>query len=156
MNIEKNLLDAIAKNEVIKLLRGDGEYMVEPYECSPAAQVTDVGRILSKGVYKVYMYNKEIKHIFEESLILMLDSSDFDIYMVCLYILDQLFNEKYGTSPFSLSKNSIVDKLTYRINTRQNSIKKGIKYPNGYVNTFAMTEILRFRKLCKEEYDVMF
>ncbi len=156
MDIEKNLLDAIAKNEVIKFLRGDGKYMVEPYECSPAAQLTDVGRIISKGVYKVYMYNKEIKHIFEESLLLMLDSSDFDIYMVCLYLLEQLFNEKYNISPFTLSKNSIVDKLTYRINTRQNSIEKGIKYPNEYVNTFAMAEIQRFRKLCKEEYDVMF
>ena len=156
MDIEKNLLAAIEKNEIVQFLRGDGEYMIESYECSPAAELTDVGRVLSKGVYKVYTYNKEIRKMFEESLLIMLDNSDFDIYMVCLYILDQLFNEKYGYSPFILSKDLIVTKLTHSIDKRQNTIKGGIKYPNGYMNTFAMAEIERFRKVCKEEYNIIF
>ena len=156
MDIEKNLLAAIEKNEIVQFLRGDGEYMIEPYECSPAAELTDVGRVLSKGVYKVYTYKKEIRKMFEESLLIMLDNSDFDIYMVCLYILDQLFNEKYGSSPFILSKDLIITKLTRSIDKRQNTIKGGIKYPNGYMNTFAMTEIERFRKVCKEEYMIIF
>lgn len=156
MDIEKNLLAAIEKNEIVQFLRGDGEYMIESYECSPAAELTDVGRVLSKGVYKVYTYNKEIRKMFEESLLIMLDNSDFDIYMGCLYILDQLFNEKYGYSPFILSKDLIVTKLTHSIDKRQNTIKGGIKYPNGYMNTFAMAEIERFRKVCKEEYNIIF
>lgn len=156
MNIENMLLRAISKQEIIKFLRGEGAYMVENSQYAPSAGLTDVGKVLSKGIYKIYVYNNSIKLKFEESLLKMIDSSDFDMYLVCLYLISQLFKEKNGLSPFTLSKDLIVKKLSLRINERELYIKKGIEYPNGYINTNAMAEIQRFRMVSQEEYNVLF
>lgn len=156
MDIEKMILNSIIKNEMIIFLRGEGEYMVEASQYAPEAGLTDVGKILSKGIYKIYAYNDNIKQKFEGSLLQMLDMSDFDIYMVCHYLMSQLFKEKNGLSPFILSKDLILEKLSLRINERESYIKKGIEYPKGYINTNAMAEIQRFRMICKEEYNVLF
>lgn len=156
MDIENMLLSAIANKELIKFLRGEGEYMIETSQYAPEAGLTDVGKVLSKGIYKIYTYNNNIKQKFEESLLQMLNNSDFDIYIVCLYLMSQLFKEKNGLSPFALSRNLIAEKLTLRVKEREIDIKNGIEYPNGYVNINAMAEIQRFRRVCKEEYDVLF
>ena len=156
MDIENMLLNAIISNEMIKFLRGEGEYMVEASQYTPEAGLTDVGKVLSKGIYKIYAYDDNIKEKFEKSLLQMLDISDFDIYMVCHCLMSQLSKEKNGISPFVMSKDSILEKLSLKINEREIYFKKGIVYPNGYVNTNAMTEIQRFRMVGKEEYNVLF
>ena len=156
MDIENMLLNAIINNDMIKFLRGDGEYLIETSQYTPEAGLTDVGKVLSKGIYKIYAYNDNVKEKFELSLLKMLDMSDFDIYMVCHYVMSQLFKEKNGLSPFVISKGIILDKLSFKINEREIYLKKGIVYPNGYVNTSAMTEIQRFRMVGKEEYNVLF
>ena len=130
--------------------------MVEASQYTPEAGLTDVGKVLSKGIYKIYAYNDNIKKKFEGSLLQMLDMSDFDIYMVCHYLMSQLFKEKNGLSPFVMSKDIILDKLSLKINEREIYLKKGIVYPKGYVNTNAMNEIQRFRVVGKEEYNVLF
>ena len=130
--------------------------MVETSQYAPEAELTDVGKVLSKGIYKLYMYNDNIEQKFEESLLKMLDMSDFDIYMVCLYLMSQMFKEKNGLSPFVLKKNVIIKNLSLRINERKNYIEKGITYPSGYINTRAMVEIQRFRMVSKEEYGIIF
>ena len=86
----------------------------------------------------------------------MLDYSDFDVYIVCLYLSRQLFKEKNGLSPFKMSKDIIIERLKTRLNEREKDIKSGIEYPNGFVNKFAMQEIERVRLVCKEEYGVLF
>ena len=86
----------------------------------------------------------------------MIDMSDFDIYMVCIYLMSQLFKEKNGISPFKLSKNIILRNLKLKISEREIYIKEGIKYPTGHVNDHAMEEIQRFRIVAKEEYNIIF
>lgn len=156
MDIENMLLNAITSNELIKFLRGEGKYIVEASQYTPEAGLTDVGKVLSKGIYKVYAYNENIKEKFERSLLQMLEMSDFDIYMVCHYLMSQLFKEKNGLSPFVMSKDLILEKLTLKIKERELNFQKGIVYPNGYVNTNAITEIQRFRMISQEEYNVLF
>ena len=156
MNIDDMLLNAIKNNDMIKFLCGEGEYMVETSQYAPEAELTDVGKVLSKGIYKLYRYNDNIEQKFEESLLKMLDMSDFDIYMVCLYLMSQMFKEKNGLSPFVLKKDVIIKNLSLRFNERKNYIEKGITYPSGYINTRAMVEIQRFRMVSKEEYGIIF
>lgn len=156
MNIEQMILKAIDNNEMIKFLRGEGEYLIETSQYTQEAELTDVGKILSKGIYIIYRYDKSIKLRFEEDLLKMIDMSDFDIYMVCIYLMSQLFKEKNGISPFKLSKNIILRNLKLKISEREIYIKEGIKYPTGYVNDHAMEEIERFRIVAKEEYNIIF
>ena len=155
MDIDRMLLKAISQEKTIEFLRGEGEYMIETSQYSPEACITDVSKVLSKGIYKIYESDTRIKEIFEDCLIKMIDTSDFDIYMVCKYLLSQFFKEKNGIAPFILSKDLIVKELKDKLKERKGYISEGIKYPNGCTNTKAKTEIERFRNVFKEEYNVV-
>lgn len=154
MDIIEMTITALKKNEFINLLRGDGEYKIETSQYSPDAELTDVGKILSRGIYKVFEQQREIKMEFENSLLRMLDESNFDFYMVCLYIMSQLFKEKNGLSPFELNKKDIIEKLCDEIIKRKKDIMNGIIYPSGYKNTKAWEDLERFNRVCKEEYQI--
>lgn len=86
---------------------------------------------------------------------LMLDKTDFDVYMVCLYLTSQLFKEKNELSPFIINKNIILKRLSEEIEKRKPNIKNGIAYPSGYKNTKVWEELERINMVCKEEYHVL-
>lgn len=154
IDILKMTLIALERKELINLLRGDMGYMIEPSQYSSGAELTDVGKVLSRGIYKVYNEKSDIKIEYEHSLMMMLDMTDFDVYMVCLYIMSQLFKEKNNLSPFIVSKNNIIEKLGEEISKRKNNILNGIVYPSGYKNEKAWNEIKRFKFICKDEYNI--
>ena len=154
MDILEMTFIALKNNEFTKLLRGEGEYMVETSEYSPDAEVTDVGKVLSRGIYKAFKQQEEVKKKYENGLLEMLDKSNFDVYMVCLYLLSQLFKEENELSPFMLDKKSILDKLSHEVTKRRGEIMDGIIYPSGYKNIKAWDDLERFNTVCKEEYHI--
>lgn len=154
MDIFKMTDIAMQNKQLINLLRGDDEYMIETSQYAPGAELTDVGKVLSRGIYKVYEQQMKIKKEYENSLMQMLDKTNFDVYLVCLYIVSQLFKEKNDLSPFILDKTYILDKLSNEISIRKKDIVGGIVYPSGYVNTKAWDELERFKIVCKEEYQI--
>lgn len=156
MDILKMVYKSLEKDEFIHFLRGDHEYMVESSQYAPGAELTDVGKILARGIYKVYNEEKTIKGEYEKALIAMLDMSDFDVYMVCIYITGQLFKEKNGLSPFYIEKEEIISKLKEELYKRKDQMQREIVYPNGYKNGAAWSEIERFNSVCKMEYNVSF
>lgn len=54
MDILELVYKSLDRDEFISFLRGDHEYMVESSQYAPGAELTDVGKILARGVYKVY------------------------------------------------------------------------------------------------------
>lgn len=156
MDILELVYKSLDRDEFISFLRGDHEYMVESSQYAPGAELTDVGKILARGVYKVYNEKKSIKEEYERALILMLDMSDFDVYMVCLYITSQLFKEKNELSLFYIEKEEIISKLKKELYKRKVQMQDGIVYPSGYKNEAAWSEIERFNSVCKVEYNVSF
>lgn len=154
MNVLEMTNIAFERHEFINFLRGDGEYMIETSQYSPDAEITDVSKVLSQGIYKAYKLRNEIMNEYEKSLMLMLDKSDFDVYLVCVYLVNQLFKEWNGLSPCVIEKNSIFKRLDEEIAKRKSNIKNGIIYPSGYKNIKAWEEMERFNTVCKEEYQV--
>lgn len=156
MDILEMMYKSLGKKEFIEFLRGDKEYMIESSQYSPSVGVTDVGKALSKGVYKAFNDNNSIKKEYEKALLIMLDMSDYDVYMVCLYLTSQLFKEKNELSPFCIDKKEIISKLSGEISKRKSKMQDGIIYPNGYKNNAAWNEIERFNNVWKEEYNISF
>lgn len=154
MDLVEMTCSALEKNEFVKFLRGDKEYMVEPSQYAPGSGTTDVGEVLSRGIYKVYHQNPKIKQEYETALSAMLKMTNFDVYMVCLYLVDQFFDEENDLSPFLMEKDNILLELKKEINRRKLDFQKGIKYPNGYINNYAWVELERFNTVCKEEYNI--
>lgn len=146
--------EAIEKKELNLLLKGDKEYKIEPSQYVPSTEPTDVSKVLSKAVYKAYEIDSSIKGKVEESLLFMLEQTDYDMYIVLLYIMSQLFKEKNKLSPFKMDMSRILPKLGEEIVNRRTNIEKGIIYPDGFIMTVAWDEIERYRCICDEEYGV--
>lgn len=146
--------EAIEKNELCLFLKGDKEYRIETSQYVPSTEPTDVSKVLSDVVYKAYEMDSGIKERVEETLFFMLEQTDYDVYIVILYIMSQLFKEKNGLSPFTLNLSYILPKLREEVIKRRESLKNGIVYPGGFVGKFAWDEMERFRCICKQEYGV--
>lgn len=155
MDILAMLQTALEKDEFIHFLRGNKGYMIEWSQYAPDVELTNVDKVLARGIYKMYKVDPSIKDIYEKSLEKMLDMTDFDVYMVVSYMMSQLFNEKNGMSPFMIERENIIQKMREELNKRKNSITEGIVYPSQYVNKNAWNELERFNIVCKEEYGVM-
>lgn len=155
MDILQMTYRATEKHELIPFLRGEDEYMVEPSQYAPVAELPDVGKILSKGIYRAYKNNLYIKNEFEQALYLMLEMSDYDVYIVCHYLASQFFKEQNKLSPFEIEKQNLLFKLNREIEKRKTSLQNGVVYPNGYQNKKAWDELMHFKNVFKEEYHLI-
>lgn len=132
MDYVELLFQAIKDNELILFLRGDKFYKIEPSQYAPGTQPTDVGRVLSDAIYKGYKIKPDIKEKFEDALLIMLNRTTFDLYVVILYVVSQLFKEKNNLSPFKLEVEEILPKIREEIRNRRTEMEMGIKYSDGY------------------------
>lgn len=105
-------------------------------------------------IYKVYETDSSIKEEFEETLLIMLGETDYDVYVAVLYIMSELFKEKNGLSPFNINISSILPKLKCEVLQREESFKEGIVYSNGFVSSKVWDDLERFNHVCKEEYGI--
>ncbi|WP_443663755.1 hypothetical protein [Clostridium sp.] len=112
MDVEKLVLNAIQNNKFIEFLEGK-EHMDIGHSShfSNLPVPTDWPDILENGIYKIYKDGCEydIKKIFEDSIIDMLDRKAFDIYCAIELWYMQFENEKNDDSPFTLNKELIVN-----------------------------------------------
>lgn len=154
MEYTEMIFEAIKKGELGSLLRGDEGYKLETSQYAPGTEPTDIGKVLSKGIYKAYNVQTNIKESLESVLLCMLGETDFDVYIVVLYIMSQLFKEKNGLSPFKMDMSFILPKLKQEIHKRSDGIMNGVKYPNGFIKKSAWDEFERFNLVCKEEYGI--
>lgn len=154
MEYMNKLIQAMENEEMISFLRGDNFYKIETSQYAPGAEPTDVGKVLSKAIYKIYKKTPKVKEEFERALISMLDGTLFDIYVVTLYIMSQLFKENNNLSPFKLNFEVIIPKLKEKLKTNKEEFQSGIKYPDGFEKKDIWNEIERFDKVCKAEYHI--
>ena len=63
MEVNKLLDEAIKHGEILAFLRGEKEYRIETSQYMPGVEPTDVGKVLSKAIYKEYKENPKIKEI---------------------------------------------------------------------------------------------
>lgn len=155
MDILQMTYEAMNKHEMINFLRGEKEYMVEVSQYAPVAEVPDVGKILSRGIYKAYQDNVQIKSEFEQALHSMLEMSDYDVYIVCLYLASQLFKEKNELAPFKIDTQFFLLKLKAEMVKRKTTLQNGVVYPNGYQNKKVWDEIIRLKDVFREEYNLI-
>ena len=152
MDIIEKMTEARMNGELKMFLCGEGKYQIESSQYTPGVEPTDVGKVLSRAIYKLYNNDPQIKEEYEKVLLSMIMGSAFDVYMVILYVMSQMFKEKNELSPFRLDMHIIFPKLQKVIVEKKEELKKGIVYPNGFFNKFAWMDIERFDRVCKEEY----
>lgn len=151
---ESMFFKAIEKNELKLLLRGDEPYKIDNSQYSPCAETTDVGKVLSRIIYKAYKIQPDIKEEVEMALLEMLQQTNFDVYIVILYVASQLFKEKNELSPFKLNMTPILANIKFEVEKRKKEFKQGIIYPSGFTNSNIWNDIERFNRVSQEEYNI--
>lgn len=154
MTVYEKLNLSIKNNEINKFLCGEYPYEVEKSQFSPSVEPTDIGAILSKGIYVKYQEDDSIKNIFEQSLMGLLDGTALDVYVVVLYIMSQLFKENHRTSPFEFDFDNILIKTKEKLYLLKNELKGECEFPNGDVVSDLWSNIERFNKVCQSKYNV--
>lgn len=139
--------------EMINLLEGYDLTAFQPSQYEAGAPI-DTGTVLSKVVYPAYKMNPRVKEEMEQVLYETLSRTDYDVYIVTLYVMSELFKEKNNLAPFKMDMTKILPGLREELNRRENSLRKGVRYPNGLKKTSAWDELTRFKRVCKIEYDI--
>lgn len=152
MDIKYITIKAINNNELINLLEGSAPYKVELNQWIGACVPTDVGSVLTKGIYEVYKDNPNcnIDKLLEETLIKMIDGEIFDLYCALSTFYSQLIEESFDSSPFKINKDKIIKKLRYTLKNNEDKLRnyfewEGIGRPEGM-----WTEVLRINSLCQK------
>ena len=114
----------------------------------------DTSMVLSKVIYPAYILNPQVKEKVEQALYEMLFGTDFDVYIVTLYVISELFKEKNNITPFKMELGKILNQLKIELSRRKTDIQSGVSYPNGYIKLSAWDELMRLNHVCQEEYQI--
>lgn len=137
--------------EIENLLKGYDMKVFLPSQYEGGHPI-DTGMVLSKVIYPSYKFNPHVKGEVEEVLYEMLFKTDYDVYIVVLYVMSELFKEKHNIAPFKMNLEKIFYQMSKELSRRKISIQDGIRYPNGCIKTSAWDEFVRFKNVCEQEY----
>lgn len=101
MNYKELISKAIEKNEVVKLLRGEGEYEVVVPEFTSDVFPTDVNSVLVNCFYKHSDNIRDIEKIFNNALNDLIKGNASDVYIAVLYFDACIFQEEKRKCEFS-------------------------------------------------------
>lgn len=156
MDIKIKTINAINNNEFIDLLEGRGSYRIELHQWVSAHVLTDVGNVLTKGIYIVYKEKPEVKidKLLEEALLKMMDGEIIDIYCALSTIYCQLIEESFDSAPFKIDRTKILSKLGVSLKNNEVNLKnyfewEGMGKPEGM-----WTEVLRINSLCEKHWNI--
>jgi hypothetical protein len=156
MDIKMKTMNAINNNELVNLLEGIGSYRIELHQWVSAHVPTDVGSVLTKGIYIVYKENPEVRidKLLEETLLIMMNGEMVDIYCALSTIYCQLIEESFDSSPFKIDRDKILSKLRSSLKNNEVNLKnyfewEGMGRPQGM-----WTEVLRINSLCEKHWNI--
>ena len=100
MDFKELINKAIKKNEVVKLLRGEGEYEVVVSEFASDVFPTDINSVLVNCFYKHSNNISDIEKIFNDAFDDLIKGNASDVYIAVLYFDACIFQEEKGNASF--------------------------------------------------------
>lgn len=104
MDYKELISNAIEKDEVVKLLRGEGEYEIVVSEFASDVFPTDVNSVLVNCFYKPKGNIRDIEKIFNNALNDLIKGNASDVYIAVLYFDTCIFQEEKGKASFLIDK----------------------------------------------------
>lgn len=146
MNYDEMIHKAIEKDEVAKLLCGEGEYEVIVSKFTSDVFPTDVNAVLVNCFYKQLDKIDNIKDIFIENFNKLLNGNACDIYIALLYFDACIFQEEKGKASFKINRNAISKEFQERIHKVENQLKDSVKFSNGMIKNNPWNNIENFNR----------
>lgn len=154
MDYKELISNAIEKDEVVKLLRGEGEYEVVVSEFASDVFPTDVNSVLVNCFYKQNDNIKDIEKIFNNALDDLIKGNASDVYIAVLYFDSCIFQEEKGKASFLIDKEGVSKKLREKIHKEENKLRESVKFDNGMKKSNPWNNIMNFNKYYEKKYGI--
>lgn len=138
---------AFNNDEVELLLKGHGQYKVSFDSFTSSVAPTDWTKLIPE-IYRLYedTLNKQIMIKYEDAIYNLFLGKIEDIYIATSVLYFQILREENNRAPFTINRNRLLDKVSLAIN----KILEADDLNNTYVS-----EILRYRRLLKDKFNII-
>ena len=150
MEYKELISNAIEKDEVVKLLRGEGEYEVVVSEFTSDIFPTDVNSVLINCFYKQNGNIRDIEKIFNNALNDLIKGNASDVYIAVLYFDSCIFQEEKGKATFLIDKEDVSKKLQEKIH----KLRESVEFENGMKKSNPWNNIMNFNKYYEKKYGI--
>lgn len=154
MEYKELINKAIEKDEVVKLLRGEGEYEVVVSEFTSDVFPTDVNSVLVNCFYKQSNNIRGIEKIFNNALNDLIKGNASDVYIAVLYFDACIFQEEKGKASFLVDKERISKKLREKIYKEEDKLRDSVEFDNGMKKSNPWNNIMNFNKYYEKKYGI--
>lgn len=154
MDYKELISNAIEKDEVVKLLRGEGEYEVVVSEFASDVFPTDVNSVLVNCFYKQNDNIRDIEKIFNNALNDLIKGNASDVYIAVLYFDSCIFQEEKGKASFLIDKEGVSKKLQEKIHKEENKLRESVEFENGMKKSNPWNNIMNFNKYYEKKYGI--
>ncbi|MDG3131468.1 hypothetical protein MKL26_00320 [Streptococcus suis] len=154
MELKDCIIETIHKSKLENLLMGESDIIIESSEFSPEAGQIDIGKLTSKGIYKAFYTEEDVKEYFTLALVAMAGHSDYGLYMSIKYLASQLFKEKVGLSPFVIEKKELIKELRINLDNVKHRLNEETFESNTSLYQFTWSEVERLCHVIHLEYDI--
>ena len=154
MEYKELINKAIEKDEVVKLLRGEGEYEVVVSEFTSDVFPTDVNSVLVNCFYKQSNNIRGIEKIFNNALNDLIKGNASVVYIAVLYFDACIFQEEKGKASFLVDKESISKKLREKIYKEEDKLRDSVEFDNGMKKSNPWNNIMNFNKYYEKKYGI--
>ena len=154
MDFKELINKAIKKNEVVKLLRGEGEYEVVVSEFASDVFPTDINSVLVNCFYKHSNNISDIEKIFNDAFDDLIKGNASDVYIAVLYFDACIFQEEKGNASFLIDKERVSKKLQEKICKEEKKLQDSIEFHNGMRKINPWNNIINFNKYYEKKYGI--
>lgn len=154
MDYKELINKAIEKDEVVKLLRGEGEYEVIVSEFTSDVFPTNVNTVLVNCFYKQINNIRDIEKIFNNAFNDLIKGNASDVYIAVLYFDTCIFHEERGKAGFLVDKEGVSKKLRERICKEKDKLQDSVEFANGMKKRNPWNNIMNFNKYYEKRYGI--
>lgn len=154
MDFKELINKAIKKNEVVKLLRGEGEYEVVVSEFASDVFPTDINSVLVNCFYKHSNNISVIEKIFNDAFDDLIKGNASDVYIAVLYFDACIFQEEKGKASFLIDKERVSKKLQEKICKEEKKLQDSVEFHNGMRKINPWNNIINFNKYYEKKYGI--
>lgn len=152
MNYNDMIRQAIEKNEVEKLLRGDGLYKVEMNKFTPDVFPTDVNAVLVNCFYKEKNNIKNIKSVLEKGMLNLLLGSVSDSYIAVIYFDTCLFQEEKNNATFEINKEMFIGEMRKVLSENKSKLEGEILFNDKTTKKNGWRNVENFNNYYTKKY----
>lgn len=154
MDFKELINKAIKKDEVVKLLRGEGKYEVAVSEFTSDVFPTDINSVLVNCFYKQRDNIGDIEKIFNNAFNDLIKGNASDVYIAVLYFDACIFQEEKGKASFLIDREDLSKKLQGQIHKEENKLRDSVEFDNGMKKSNPWNNIMNFNKYYEKKYGI--